>query len=62
MLCGGGSDFSSRFFLFVRLFVCFCLFRAVLATYGSSHARGQTGPVAADLHHSHSNAGSKLCP
>ena len=28
--------------------------------YGSSQARGQIGPVAAGLHHSHCNTGSKL--
>ena len=29
-------------------------------TYGSSQARGPTGATAANLHHSHSNTGSKL--
>ena len=40
-------------------FVCFgfvFVFRA--APYGGSQAKGQTGAVAASLHHSHSNAGS----
>ena len=37
------------------LFFGFCLFRATLAAYGGSKARGQTGTVAAGLHHSHSN-------
>ena len=32
---------------------------AILAAYGGSQARGQIGAVAADLHHSHSNARSK---
>ena len=35
----------------------FFLFRAVPRAYGSSQARGQIGPTAAGLHHSHSNAG-----
>ena len=29
-------------------------------TYGSSQARGLIGAVATSLHHSHSNAGSRL--
>ena len=37
-------------------FVCFCLFRAASAAYGSSQARGGMGTVAAGLRHSHSNA------
>ena len=37
-----------------------CLFRATPATYKGSQARGQIGVAAADLHHSHSNAGSEL--
>ena len=41
------------FFLFVLLF------RAPLAAYGGSQARGQIGAAAASLPHSHSNAGSK---
>ena len=39
----------------------FCLFRATPAAYGGSQARGQTGAVAAGLHHSHSNARSEPC-
>ena len=39
---------------------CCCLFRATLAAYGSSQARGQTGARAAGLHQSHSNARSVL--
>ena len=34
----------------------FCLFRATLAAYGSSQARGLMGATAAGLHHSHRNA------
>ena len=41
-------------------FFFFCLFRAVPTAYGGSLARGRIGAVAASLHHSHGNAGSKL--
>ena len=37
----------------------FLLFRAAHAAYGSSQARGRIGAIAADLHYSHSNAGSE---
>ena len=36
------------------------LFRAAPTAYGGSQARGQIGAEAVSLHHSHSNAGSKL--
>ena len=36
------------------------LFTATPAAYGSSQARGQIGAANADVHHSHSNTGSKL--
>ena len=39
-------------------FLFFCHFRAVLAAYGGSQARGQVRAVAAGLHHSNSNTGS----
>ena len=39
----------------------FCLFRAALAAYGGSQARGRITATAASLHHSHSNARSKPC-
>ena len=42
-----------------RLFVC--LFRATSEAHGGSQARGSIGATAASLHHSHSNARSKLC-
>ena len=44
-----------------NVFVCsFCfLFRTALSAYGVSQARGPIGAVAASLHHSHSNTGSK---
>ena len=41
--------FLLGFFVFVFVFG---LFRAALAAYGGSQARGQIGAVAADLHHS----------
>ena len=48
------------------LFMCCILFsffvfsRAAPSAYGGSHARGLIRAVAASLHHSHSNVGSKL--
>ena len=53
--------FISSLTIFGFLFVLGCLFFAtILALYGSSQARGRIGGVAASLHHSHSNLGSKL--
>ena len=46
-------------FLNFFFFFFFCLFGA--AAYGGSQARGPIGAVAASLHHSHSNSGSKHC-
>ena len=43
----------------VFLFLSF-LFKATPEAYGGSQARGQIESVAAALHHSHSNARSKL--
>ena len=43
-------DYHSFFF--------FLLFRAALAAYGGSQARGLVGATAAGLHRSHSNIGS----
>ena len=48
----------STLFIYFCLFF-FCLFRAELAAYGGSQARGQIGAIAAGLHHSHSNTRSK---
>ena len=42
-----------KFFL---IYFIFCLFRAILTTYGGSQAKGWIGAAAANLHHSHSNA------
>ena len=50
----GGHAMTGGFFFF------FCLFRAAPTAYGGSQARGQVRSTAAGLHHSHSNAGSKL--
>jgi len=41
-------------------FFFFLLFRAVPSAYGSSQVKGQIRAIAAGLHHSHSNTGSKL--
>ena len=46
-------------FLFKKIFFLFCLFRSIPTAYGSSQSRGQFGATAANLHHSHSNAGSE---
>ena len=40
--------------------VCVCLFRAEPTAYEGFQARGRIEAVAASLHHSHSNSGSKL--
>ena len=49
------------FFLSFFFFFGGDLFRATLTTYGSSQSRVRIGAVAAGLHHSHSNMGSKPC-
>ena len=48
---------QSGFFVSIYLFVL--IFRASPTAYGGSQASGQIRAVAADLGHSHSNAGSK---
>ena len=47
--------------VFYFYFICLLLFRATPAAHGGSQARICIGAVAASLHHSHRNAGSKLC-
>ena len=47
-------------FLFFYFILFFCFFRAALAAYGSSQGRDRIRGAAAGLHHSLSNAGSKL--
>ena len=42
----------------LQLLFLFLLFRATCEAYGNSQARGLKGAAAANLHHSHSNAGS----
>ena len=52
------------FFIFIYLFIYFFvfgLFRATLVAYGRSQAKVLIGAVVAGLHHSLSNAGSKMC-
>ena len=43
-------------YLFIYLFLSFCLFRAAPVAYGGSQARSRIGAVVAGLHRSHSNA------
>ena len=42
------------------LFICL-LFRVIPTEYGGFQGKGLIGAVAAGLHYSHSNTGSKLC-
>ena len=53
------QPFNHDLHLRVFFFFFFCLFRVALAAYGGAHARGRIGAVAAGLHNSHSNTGSK---
>ena len=58
------KDFSSEIeaiFSFLSLFFFFFFFRAAPMAHGNSQTRGQIGAAAANLHHSHSSAGSKPC-
>ena len=41
------------FIYFVLLYFILLLFRAAPVAFGGSQARGQIGPTAADLRHSH---------
>ena len=49
-----------NFFNFYFIYLFILLFRAALMAYGGPQARGKIGAAAADLCHSHSNAGSEL--
>ena len=49
-----------RIYVYMNSFFFFFSFRAALAAYVSSQARGLIRATAAGLHHSHSNAGSQL--
>ena len=49
-----------HFVVCVCVCVCVCLFRAEPTAYEGFQARGRIEAVAASLHHSHSNSGSKL--
>ena len=46
------------FYFIIYLFV-FCVFTATPMAYGGSQTRGRIGDIAADLHHSLSNAGTE---
>ena len=50
---------SSLFLFFVFFFGLFAFSRAAPVAHGGSQARGLIGAVAAELHQSHSNAGSE---
>ena len=50
----GSSRNTKTIFFFFLVF-----FRAALAAYGGSQARGQIGAADAGLHHSHSNVESE---
>ena len=56
------KNFKKPFISTYSFFVCFCFcfFKAAPMAYGNSQARGRIGTAAAGLHHSHSNARSKL--
>ena len=54
-----GSTAKTPIFIFFFFFFFPFLFRAIPAAHGSSQGRGQIGASAANLHHSHSNTGSK---
>ena len=59
----GKKSFFKKTIFYLSEFLSFflCLFRAVPVAYGGSQAIwGQIGAVAASLHQSHSNVGSKL--
>ena len=56
----GPKRFRDQFVEIPQFCVCVWLFQASLAAYGSSQERGQVRAAAASLHHSHSDAGSKL--
>ena len=56
------TELPSIYFNYINLF-CFVFvsFRAGFMAYGGSQVRGPIRAVAAGLHHSHSNVGSKPC-
>ena len=51
---------SSTLLIIIIIIIIIAFFRATPAPYGSSQTRGWIGATAASLHHSYSNAGSKL--
>ena len=56
---GFHSGFADRAEPLYPFLVLFVFSRATLTAYGGSQVRGQTRAVAASLHQSHSNTGSK---
>ena len=66
-VCGGMNIFRGihtkdkcHFFLFLKWFSSFFLFRATPVAYVSSRARGWIGAAAASLRHSHNNVRSAI--
>ena len=53
-------SFFYFYFIIIIIFCPFAVSWATPAAYGGSQARGRIRPVAAGLHHSHSNTGSEL--
>ena len=50
---------TGPFYILFYFYFFFCLFRAAPTAYGIFQARVLTEAIVANLHHSHSNAGSK---
>ena len=66
LIVSNGTQMGWVLVLESAMFLVFCLFAFVFLGLHPHHmdvpkARGRTGAVAAGLHHSHSNAGSKPC-
>ena len=59
MFLGGVYQAKKVDLLYFRIFFFFFHFRVTPAAYESSPARGPIRAIAAGLHHSHSNVGSK---
>ena len=57
----GRYTVSHCYVLFILFIYLFAFSRATPMAHGGSQARGLIGAVAADLHQSHSNAGSEPC-
>ena len=63
MLCNKSSTPHTTHGYIIRAysFLFSFFFKGPNVAYGSSQTRGQTGTIAASLHHSHGNVGSKPC-